>query len=167
MLATACEETGSTWLGQLSRTLVIYNHTKHSQTGHAPADFFMGEAVNIPLPLCSPYWRPPGKTFKQYKIGQLVLRKIPALTSHHKLSARYDGPYTIIKVDPNLITYKLKALNRRKESVAHYNQLKLWDGDSTARGVSQMEPPAGEKYNRQELELQAAFAPTRGASVDP
>ena len=48
MLATACAENDTTWIEELPRVLILYNHSKHSETGIAPAEFFTKD-VKLPM----------------------------------------------------------------------------------------------------------------------
>lgn len=133
LLSISCEENKMPWNDNLTRCLIIYNNTVHSQTGRAPADFFADSAVKVPLPYKEPYWKPPRKSFKPYAVGRLVAKKIPPLPSRSKFAAKFEGPFIVLEADPNGITYKIEKINGEEKQSAHYNQLKEWHGAEVQR----------------------------------
>ena len=129
MLAPVCTERGTTWLEELPRILMLYNHSVHSQTGKAPADFFVNEKVKLPLP-SSEVWKEATNKFKPYLPGEEVGHKLPAHTRHSKLSKRYEGSCIVTATDPKGLTYEIKCPTDKGCKKVHYKQLKKWYGNS-------------------------------------
>ena len=126
-LATACAQNHSSWGDELARVLILYNHSKHSQTGKVPSDFFTQEQARLPLP-GDRQWTPGTNRFKPYKQGDLVGYKIPAYARKGKLSPRYQGPCKIQETDRHGLTYDIHCKGEEKIKKAHYSQLKPWHG---------------------------------------
>ena len=57
-------------------------------------------------------------TFK-YQIGDLVSRRIFAIGSKDKLKVRYEGPYEIIKIYDNQVTFELQNIMDRSQVKIH------------------------------------------------
>ena len=127
MLATACAESGLDWLDELSRVLILYNHSKHTQTGKAPCDFLTEHEVKLPLP--GSKWREATSRFKPYHEGDLVGYKLPSFARRGKLSPRYQGPCRVVGTDHSGLTYNIICRGDKKCKKTHYNQLKPWYGD--------------------------------------
>ena len=138
MLATACAETGKSWIEELPNCLIMYNHTKHSQTGLAPAEFFAIGNVKLPLP-AGEVWREQTANFRPYEQGELVGYKVPTHARRGKLSRRFYGPCKIVRRDEKGLVYDVLCQNENKERKAHYTQLKKWYGkwDDTTRTQEQ------------------------------
>ena len=121
------------WDEFLPNVLLTYNHTVHSETGSTPAEMIMRLSHNVnTLPLLSAGisdpWAEGHPRYKPFAVGSLVLRKtilLGNLTSN-KLVPRFDGPYHVIKVNTNKITYELVSLEDGKVVKAHHVQLKPW-----------------------------------------
>ena len=126
LLSTACAESGKPWIRELPHVLTMYNHSKHSQTGKTPSEFFCDKR-KLPLPSEEP-WKKPTSRFKPYKLGELVGYKIPAYAKSGKLSERYQGPCRVVEVDKAGVTYDIQCKEEIKRKKAHYKQLKTWYG---------------------------------------
>ena len=121
------------WDEVLSRALLTYNHTVHSETGCTPAERIMRLSHNVhTLPLLSAGisnpWAEGHPRYKPFAVNSLVLRKsilLGNLTSN-KLVPRFDGPYQVMKVNANKVTYELLSLEEEKMVKAHHVQLKPW-----------------------------------------
>ena len=127
MLATACAESGRSWIDELPHSLILYNHTKHSQTGKSPAEFFAIDNVKLPLP-AGEMWREQTTKFKPYEPGELVGYKVPAYAKPGKLSRRYQGPCKVISHDKRGLVYDIMCKPGATQRKAHYSQLKKWYG---------------------------------------
>ena len=121
MLATACAESGKSWIEELPNCLVLYNHTKHSQTGLSPAEFFSVGNVKLPLP-AGEVWREQTARFKPFEQGELVGYKVPAYAKQGKLSQRFQGPCKVTSRDKNGLVYDIMCKNENKMRKAHYGQ---------------------------------------------
>ncbi|XP_047737241.1 uncharacterized protein LOC108675863 [Hyalella azteca] len=172
LLAVAGAENQAPWTENITRVLIIYNHTVHSQTGRAPADFFTEAAAKLPIPFTEPYWRPPTKSFTPFVVGQRVARKLPQLPSQNKLSPRFSGPFVVTEVDPNLITYRIATTDRKHQKTVHFNQLKPWHGEDEAiqqrHGAARQHRPATSSRRQLERPEVASQSSALGAfSVPP
>lgn len=154
LLAVAEAENQAPWTENLTRVLIVYNHTVHSQTGRAPADFFTEAAAKLPIPFTEPYWRPPTRSFTPFVVGQRVARKLPQLPSQNKLSPKFSGPFVVTEVDPNLITYRIATMDGKHKKTVHFNQLKPWHGEEEAiqqeHGAARQHRPATRSRRRRE-----------------
>ena len=67
---------------------------------------------------------------RKVKIRQNMFQKIqfmyrkPIQKEQTKLKPKWDGPYRIVKVLPNNLTYILKHKDRKTEEVVHHNRMK-------------------------------------------
>ena len=70
-------------------------------------------------------WFPGNPKFLAFEIGQKVLKKtvLPGNLTTNKLKNRYSGPYKVIKINSNGVSYVLETPT--KEIPAHHSQLKL------------------------------------------
>ena len=128
LLATACAESKLSWLDELPRVLIMYNHSTHSQTGKAPSEFLAAEDVKLPLPQMKP-WRESSPKFKPYQEGELVGHKLPCHVGKGKLAPRYQGPCRVLEAEKNGLTYEIKCNGETKSKKVHYKQLKPWYGE--------------------------------------
>ena len=133
-LATACSGDKGTayWDRHLDHILAQYNQTPHSETGKSPADFFVrdGEVI-IPQ---KPQTRQEGNRFQSFAVGDLVLRRVPYQRpgEHDKLAPKFQGPYRIVSVDPNGVTYRATTLGQPRKTVqVHQSQIKKFYGNVT------------------------------------
>ena len=133
MLAVTCAERKSDWLDELPKVLIMYNHSRHSQTGRAPAAFFSGEETKLPLPT-DEYWKEQTSKFKPYKRGERVGYKLPTYARRGKLSPRYKGPCQIVATDGRGLTYDVLCEGEERIRKAHYKQLKPWYGAGDVGG---------------------------------
>ena len=60
-----------------------------------------------------------GRTTFKYQIGDLVSRRIFAIGSKDKLKVRYEGPYEIIKIYDNQVTFELQNIMDRSQVKIH------------------------------------------------
>ena len=121
------------WPHHLSRVIQIYNNTVHSETGSSPANFLLErqhQADDVPIisTEARELWSHGHPQYESFQVGQLVLRKIPRMgrLNIHKLTAKYDGPYEIVKVHENKVSYELYNLTNGTTTKAHHIQLKIW-----------------------------------------
>ena len=112
------EEERTSWDSALAKALVVYNNSIHSQTGKSPSQFIMEithtTENNIPIDkIISSNWKEGHPKFSPFKINQKVLQKVQKIGTQvkDKLSRRYDGPFVVVKVQSNEVTYELKRSN--------------------------------------------------------
>ena len=125
-----------TWDLNLTAVMQLYNNTVHSETQRSPTDLILTEShntdrgtlSNVTNPLI---WREGHPSFLPYQKGERVLKKIEntSYATVKKLTNKYTGPYEIIKVNPNGVTYVL--MDGDREIRAHHTQLKLWTDSPT------------------------------------
>ena len=73
-------------------------------------------------------WKEGNPTFKPYRIPQLVLRKevFKGRNLVDKLRERFVGPYEIVAVRPNKVTYIVRHCESGHQQRAHYSQLRRY-----------------------------------------
>ena len=129
-LATVCDGKTRHWDRHLYHIVAQYNRTPHAETNKAPTDFFVRDSEII-LPTKPRTWRNAPK-FKSFVVGDLILRKTPYQnpTERDKLAPKYQGPYRIVSVDPNGITYRAILLGggRNPTITVHQSQIKRFNG---------------------------------------
>ena len=108
-----------------------HNNTIHSTTNMIPSDkISSGSAPVGVLPIGQSIrdtWKLGHPKFSPYGVGTKVLKKVVKQGNNvsHKLTPRFDGPYTISKVQSNGVTYELQNLNQNKKLIkVHHNQIK-------------------------------------------
>ena len=117
------------WDLYLSEANVIYNNTVHSELGQTPSECFTVHASKLPLHnKDKPFWKTGSPHFKPYPVGSSVGFKIQKNRGvSKKLSPRYIGPYTVIKINSNEKSYIIKSVkDPSKEIRAHHRQLRPW-----------------------------------------
>lgn len=121
------------WDESLSSALLAYNHSAHSEIGCTPAECILKMSHNIDsVPLLSAETRNPWADghprYQPFKVNTLVLRKVKLLgnVTVNKLIPRFDGPYRVMKVNSNQVTYELIRLEDEVVVKAHHVQLKAW-----------------------------------------
>ena len=124
---------GETWDQSLARAVISYNNTLHSELGMSPSNFILskGHEVCSDPPLQSELketWRLGHPKFLPFKVGQFVLMKKhePGFLNVHKLSDKFDGPFKIVKVNDNGVTYQI--LNEGTQTIirAHHSKLRFY-----------------------------------------
>ena len=120
------------WDKHLSRAIYIYNHTVHTELKLSPSDYVMSSAhesidKSLVPGMSDDRWSEGNPAFIPYKVGQKVLYKIPyqGRETVNKLKPLYAGPFEIIKVQPNSVTYEIRECNNHTHVIrAHYTQLR-------------------------------------------
>ena len=120
----------SDWDKVLHRAVIIYNQTYHNQIKCSPADFIMtkqhGPSNQIIMEGESQEnWREGNPNFKSFKKGQKVIKKIQRVGNYakYKLMEKYDGPYTVVKIQSNGVSYEIMDEDE-KIIKAHHNKLR-------------------------------------------
>ena len=124
-LRSRCDD-ATKWPIQLPKVVIDYNHTKHSGLPCTPSEYLLQYAHKefSNLKPVSSKWKEEGRKFTPYKLYDKVWKKIETKGNllNNKLAPKYNGPFTIIKVNPNMITYKIKS-KEGKVINAHMDQL--------------------------------------------
>ena len=139
-LRIACKEKPTyKWSTLVPYIITQYNMTPHSSTGFPPDYLLFGQSThNIQIPVNEARKKAVEKveqlkkSYKQkyddkhldfhFKIGDLVKKRIPSNhPSNHKLSAAFDGPFTVVSVESDLV-YRIAKENEQPIQ-AHTSQL--------------------------------------------
>ena len=133
LLKGLTNENEKNWDVALSKAVMIYNATKHSQTKMSPSDMIMKEAhnENTVLPIDKDTvatWKEGNPRFTPFELGQEVLRKVQNVGNQvkDKLRPKFDGPYKVIAVQPNDVTYVIERIgdSGKSQFKVHYRQIK-------------------------------------------
>ena len=120
-----------TWDDDLIRAVMVYNNTHHAELRMSPSKYLLSRphsmVDNPVLPTSdTAHWREGNPSFLPYKVGQLVLRRV-VLQGHqvvNKLADRFSGPFSVIKVNDNRVSYVIQSLDSRVEHRVHHTQLR-------------------------------------------
>ena len=133
LLKGVTEESNTDWDLNLPKALIVHNSTIHSKLGHSPSDCILKTSHNgtDALPIDSDIketWKVGHPKFSPYKIGHKVLKKINKVGNrvNDKLSPKFEGPFTVVKVQSNEVTYEIERIGDTCNSKikVHYQQLK-------------------------------------------
>ena len=117
------------WDEALSKAVIVYNNTVHTNTEQSPSSKILSLAHDKPDKLLVDSktvetWKPGNPKFAPYNIGDKVLKKIVKMGNkvENKITPIYEGLFIIEKVHPNDLTYVMKRIgseNGGKEHRAH------------------------------------------------
>ena len=117
------------WEKELVNVLVNYNNSWHSALNMSPSDFLMKKSHlgNQVLVTDGKHWREPHPGFKSFSLDDLVLKRTPLQGNLviNKFRERYEGPYKVVKVNRNRVTYELEDADGSVLR-AHHKQLKKY-----------------------------------------
>ena len=123
---------GKDWEDELTRALLVYNGTYHGEIKASPCDKVLTEqhsqVTGTILPgRSSSTWKPGDRGFVPYKRGAKVMKKKEAIGNRNidKFNPKYEGPWTIVKVNKNKVTYEIQDAEGRVVR-AHHTQLREW-----------------------------------------
>src|SRR5678816_4050268 len=73
-------------------------------------------------------WTDSHERFVPYEVQQMVGLKVhlPGNLNKNKFHPRYHGPYEIVQVNDNKVTYVLKSPGDGRQYKSHHRQLRLW-----------------------------------------
>ena len=127
-----CELTqGGSWDEKISKVVSNYNNSVHSETKISPVERLRSFKEPVAPPdgpeALNEDWKPGHPSFKSFHEGDLVLKKVHLLGNlcTNKFKARFDGPYTVLKVLGSGVTYVIADPEQRKVK-AHHSQIKLF-----------------------------------------
>ena len=135
LLKGIVDQSKSNWDLDLAKALIIHNSTIHSKLGKSPSDCLMNNSYNAEtnLPIDNKIketWKSGHPKFAPFEVGQKILKKIVKIGNRvsHKLTPKFDGPYKIIKVQPNTVTYEIERIGVQGSKIlkVHYQQIKPW-----------------------------------------
>lgn len=121
------------WDTVLSKALIIYNNTIHSEIKCTPSQMILSNQypdVNNCNSLITPditnTWKEGHPNFSPFAIGQKVLKVVerPGNMVSYKLKPKYDGPYVIKKIQSNGVSYGIYDENE-PDKIIKTNHRKL------------------------------------------
>ena len=125
------------WDLSLAKAVMVYNSTLHQGLGMTPSECLLTKShVVESRPLVdleeALLWREGHPAFHSFRMGQLVLRKIPGRGGRciDKLLPRYDGPYKVIKVQNNGVSYIIEqtaGVGMGLTRAVHHRQIKRFN----------------------------------------
>ena len=136
LLKGLISDSNTDWDIELHKVLITYNNTVHSQTKASPSNILLKESHkcdrNIPVNAdIVKTWKAGNPKFSPFEVHQKVLRKIIRKGNqvNDKLKPRYDGPYKILKIQSNQVTYRIQKVDQPDSKIlsAHYQQLRLFN----------------------------------------
>ena len=123
----------SAWNTYLPTAVQVYNNTTHSETSLSPASFIMTkEHLQGDRPIVEPsqrkLWEEGHPQYTPFRKGQSVLRRIQrsGRLNVDKLKEKYSGPYVVVEIHINTVTYVLRDPHSGESFKAHHLQLKPW-----------------------------------------
>ena len=120
------------WPAYVTKVLQVYNGSFHSELRMSPRDFILKAAHatrpnGIESSKEKAYWKHGNGQFRPFSVGDKVLKEIKYVgdCTRYKLMDKFQGPYTITKIFPNLVTYLM--VNEQGEVIrTHYNYLRSY-----------------------------------------
>jgi hypothetical protein len=124
---------GQEWDVHLPKFLSVYNNTLHCEIGTSPSAFLLNVSHNINPSIrgsvrIKERWKVGHPSFVPFKVSDLVLMRVQkkGYLNVNKLSPNYSGPFRIIKVHENGVTYELDDLQSNKVVRAHHRDIHLF-----------------------------------------
>lgn len=124
-------ENPNQWDVALGKAVIVYNTTWHSMINDTPTNFLLSRSHNVDdsLPFeadTTNTWTEAHPDFASFSVGAKVVLKVNKIGNSlsYKLGQKYTGPYSVVKVQSNDVTYEIS--NETKVIKAHHRQLKLW-----------------------------------------
>lgn len=118
------------WDERLGQVLTTYNNTIHSELNISPSEFLLNHSHNCTnnpnVNILENSWRVGHPNFVPFKVGQKVIVKVVPRGNLvvNKLMPKYEGPYTVVSVNSNKVTYVVERQGITKR--VHFRQLYLW-----------------------------------------
>ena len=124
------------WDLRLSHAVMVYNATLHRALGMSPSSCLLSQAHDLRHRPLLPsdvrdVWRAGHPRFLPFSVGQKVLYRNhqPGNLTLNKLKPKFSGPFSIVRVFQNGVTYVIRQDLVDGGSLtksAHYRQLKLY-----------------------------------------
>jgi len=124
------------WDLDLPRAVTVYNATLHREIGACPSDFLLQRAHSFSarLPIHTDVisnWKKGHPSFAPFRVNQKVVHKINRIGRQlrDKLAQKYDGPYFVVKVQSNDVSYEIRLCDEPNGRIhkVHHKQLKAWN----------------------------------------
>ena len=120
------------WDKYLPDAVIAYNNTSHSSINSTPSQCIMSKAHSrqsaIPLQKETyQNWREGHPNFMPFKLKQKVIKRIQVTGNQlkNKLAKIYDGPFMIVNIQPNRVTYEIIRIGDDDRIIkAHHTQLR-------------------------------------------
>ena len=132
-LLRSAEQMGGDWRRSLSRAIMVYNGTRHRELNQSPSEYLLSRSHPIKDAVLvsetdARFWKAGHPKFIPFSIGQHVLRKIPrhGHSAAQKFYPKYEGPFKVIAVNDNGVTYDLVKVDSELQIRAHHTQLIPW-----------------------------------------
>jgi transposase InsO family protein len=136
------------WAIKLPEAVIAYNNTYHVEIKDTPAGFLLrnaykvGQRITIDSATLET-WKMGHHRFAPFQLHQRVVLKVEKIGHQlkHKLGKKFVGPYEIIKVQPNNITYEIRDCKDGNAKIikAHHKQLKVWTTTLFTQSVGQFQ----------------------------
>lgn len=126
-------ESPTSWDKEVGKAVMIYNNTRHASLGMSPAEFLLTKShtvIDAPIvPRAEfSYWKPGHSKFVPFSVGDLVRKKVVFQDRSvvNKFKPRFDGPYEVVTVNDNGVSYRIRRVSDGSELPAHHSQLIIW-----------------------------------------
>ena len=130
-------ETGSEecerWSEVLPKAIIVYNNTHHAALEMSPAEYILQKPHASRSRWLLPEeetskWKEGSPSFGSFKVGDRVLKKtvLRGNLTTNKFKERFEGPFEVIKVNQNGITYQIRECETGSCFRAHHGQLKKY-----------------------------------------
>lgn len=123
------------WDIKLPQAVIAYNNTFHTETKESPNNMLFSKAYSIPPEMLVgasvvDTWKEGHPQFAPFRRQQKVALKIQKIGNQlkYKLGKKFTGPYYVIKVQSNNVTYEIRDCNSEGNATikAHHRQIKAW-----------------------------------------
>ena len=125
--------TASDWDTHVSKVVTLYNSSYHAELQESPCSRLLTRShkllVEGPMPdREKDHWREGNPSFRPFKRGHLVWRKVvfSGRNVTNKLADRYEGPYKVIIVNGNKVTYIVQDMETKRAHRVHHTQLRRY-----------------------------------------
>ena len=123
----------SEWVDHLPHAVSSYNNSPHSELGMSPSRFLLSKAhdcsVDIALPSAAvSMWKLGSPGFMPFKVNDyvLLLEQRSGHLNINKFLPKYSGPYRVITVNKNGLTYVISNNEEMVNKRVHYSQLRYY-----------------------------------------
>ena len=127
-------EDDNKWDEHLTRTLISYNNSPHSELSMSPSKFLLSKShsVSTDPPIqnsLQTLWKLGHPKFLPFRVGDFVLCKIQhkGYLNTNKFLAKYGGPYRVVKVNSNGKAYEIIDDSANTTKRAHHDHLRYYN----------------------------------------
>ena len=129
--AAVQDQSGLSWVSELPRTIININQMMHAGLKSSPSQFLLEKAHNntpaVKLPdQPQQLWQQGSPHFQPYKVNDWVLVKqiYPGNRAEDKVKPKYEGPYRVVHVGSQGMTYKIQHYPSAEIITRHFRHLK-------------------------------------------